>query len=59
MRNQIIPLLFEGKNIELKLKQIKEHIKRSKVAIVPNRKFERLRYKRSTRKFDMVKKKAL
>jgi hypothetical protein len=59
MRNQIIALLFEGKDIELKLKQIKNHIKKSKVAIVPNRKFERRRYKRSTRKFDMVKKKAL
>lgn len=59
LRNQVINILFVEKDIASKLEQLKKQIKTSKTALVPGRKFPRLKQKRSRRKFHMPKKKAL
>ena len=59
LRNQVINILFLAGDIPAQLEQLKRQIKTSKTAIVPNRKFQRPKQKRSRRKFHMAKKKAL
>ncbi len=59
LRNQVINILFTENDIGIKLQQLKEQIKISRVAIQPNRKFPRNKLKRSRRKFHQVKKRAL
>ncbi|WP_348970642.1 IS4 family transposase [Chondrinema litorale] len=59
LRGELIKLLFTQKDIAYRLSQLKEQIKRSKNAVVPNRSFKRHKFKRSRRKFHLNKKKAL
>lgn len=59
LRDQVINILFNETDIAGKLERLKKQIKTSKTAVVPGRKFPRLKQKRSRRKYHMPKKKAL
>ena len=56
LRNRIPELLLKPKELPQNLVRLKTKIKRHKVAIVPNRSFERKKQKRSKRKFFFSKK---
>jgi hypothetical protein len=59
LRNEIIQLVLSVEKTDEKIEVLKQRIKQCKIGILPNRKFERHKFKRSKRKYFFNKKTAI